>query len=201
MATDVLLFDLGGVLVELGGLPIRSKWLGVDIDPEESWRRWLKSESASLFETGQISADTFAQRIVEEMALKIEPDEFLDAFHAWPVGLYPGVLELLESLAPRYTLALFSNSNELHWPRKMGEMALDGKFQHYFASHLMGLAKPDAAAFEYVLAALAVSPERILFMDDNAMNIDAASAAGMLAHRVSGIDGVKACLSAEGIAI
>ncbi|MBX2880170.1 MAG: HAD family phosphatase [Granulosicoccus sp.] len=194
----ILLFDLGGVLIELGGQPLRNEWLTTDDSADESWNKWLTSDVARDFETGRISAADFSRRIVTEMQLLISPEAFLEHFTRWPVGLYPGVLELLNRLQQNYTLALFSNSNELHWPRKMGEMQLQGKFQHYFASHRMGLAKPDAAAFNTVISTLQVPAETVFFMDDNQLNIDAARGAGMMAELTKGFEQVIQCLDARG---
>jgi len=195
----VLLFDLGGVLIELVGQPIRNEWIAGHDTPEVSWQKWLTSDAARAFETGRISADDFARQIVAEMNLTISEAQFKQYFTDWPVGLYPGVLNLLRQLENDFELALFSNSNELHWGRKMHEMQLDGCFGHYFASHKIGLAKPDAAAFRYVIEHLPADPDTILFLDDNQMNIDAARAQGMQAERTCGFNEVKAVLAARGI--
>jgi len=39
----VLLFDVGGVLVQLGGVEAMLEWLGHGISVDELWRRWLQS--------------------------------------------------------------------------------------------------------------------------------------------------------------
>src|ERR1035438_1277027 len=89
----VLLFDVGGVLVELGGVEDILAWLGNRITAEELWRRWLQSESVRGFETGQIDAAKFAAGVISEFGLAVEPQQFLDSFVGWPTGLYPGTLE------------------------------------------------------------------------------------------------------------
>ncbi|MFJ3088251.1 HAD family hydrolase [Streptomyces sp. NPDC086838] len=49
-------------------------------------------------------------------------------------------------------------------------------------SHEIGIEKPDPRAFETVCASLEVRPESCLFIDDLAVNVEAAQAAGMQAH-------------------
>ena len=49
----VLLFDVGGVLVQLSGVEIMLEWLGHGISEEELWRRWLQSVPVRQFEPGR----------------------------------------------------------------------------------------------------------------------------------------------------
>ena len=183
-----LVFDLGGVIIELRGPPILNEWTGADDTPEAVWEKWLTSNAPRAFESGQIDKDTFASMIVEELSLKISDNDFLNYFTSVPVGPFTGARELLNSLKARYTTALFSNSNVIHWERKMNEMKLGSLFEYHFASHLMGKVKPDIEAFEEVVNELSVSPSKILFFDDNQLNVDAARKAGMKAKRVVGVN-------------
>ena len=190
---EVILFDLGGVLVELSGVSTMLRWsaLTVDgkpLDEQSLWRCWLNSPAVRRFETGQISAQTFADQLIEEMHLKVDRQTFLDAFTAWPSGLFPGVPALLNKLRDRYTLACLSNTSELHWPRLMKEMALESHLDHHFGSHLIGKIKPDRECFDHVIEALTLQPEQILFFDDNLINVEGERKAGMQALHVRGIE-------------
>jgi putative hydrolase of the HAD superfamily len=183
----VLLFDVGGVLVELGGVEVILEWLGNRITAEELWRRWLQSQAVRQFETGQIDAARFATGVISEFGLAVDPQQFLDSFIGWPTGLYPGTLEMLARIPRRYKRALLSNSNALHWPRVLDEMGLGVAFDNHFVSHLTGRIKPDPEAFEHVLKSLACEPAQVLFFDDNAPNIEVALSLGMNAVRVRGV--------------
>jgi putative hydrolase of the HAD superfamily len=183
----VLLFDVGGVLVELGGVEVILAWLGNRITAEELWHRWLQSDSVRGFETGRIDAPTFAAGVIAEFGLAVEPQPFLQSFVGWPTGLYPGTLEMLARIPRRYQRALLSNSNPLHWPRVLDEMRLGAAFDSHFVSHLTGRIKPDAAAFEHVLQSLGCDPAQVIFFDDNLLNIQAAHTLGMHAVQVRGL--------------
>jgi HAD superfamily hydrolase (TIGR01509 family) len=190
----VLLFDVGGVLVQLSGVQIMLEWLGHGISEEELWRRWLQSVPVRQFETGQIDADEFAIAVTSEFGLTVEPRQSLETFTRWPTGLYPGTLEMLARIPSSYQRAVLSNSNALHWPRVQTEMKLGTAFDSQFVSHLTGRIKPDAAAFEHVVESLGCSPASVLFLDDNLLNVDAAQRIGMQAVRVRGIDETKRVL-------
>jgi putative hydrolase of the HAD superfamily len=191
----VLLFDVGGVLVQLGGVEAMLEWLGHSISVDELWRRWLQSEPVRKFETGQIDADEFAIGVTAEFGLAVEPRQFLESFTHWPTGLYPGTLEMLDRIPSSYQRAVLSNSNALHWPRVLDEMKLGAAFDTHFVSHLTGRIKPDAAAFEHVVEALGCSPASVLFLDDNLLNVDAAKGLGMQAVRVRGIEETQRVLA------
>lgn len=189
-----LVFDLGGVIVELSDTPILNGWLADDNTAETIWQKWLTSTAPRSFESGQIDKEEFATLIVEELSLGVTEQDFLKHFTSLPIGPYSGALERLHTLKDRYTTALFSNSNELHWQRKMGEMKLKDAFHYHFASHLMGKVKPDIDAFQDVVKTLGVPESQILFFDDNQLNVDAAKLVGLQAVRVNGFSELEESL-------
>ena len=127
----VILFDLGGVLVELTGVPVMLKWTNHRYDEETLWEAWLNSPAVRSFEKGYSSAEQFADELIKEMDLPVGRAEFIDKFLAWPKCLFPGVTRLMERLKDTYTLACLSNSNVMHWPILMKEMGLEKMFQYH----------------------------------------------------------------------
>jgi len=196
---DVILFDLGGVLVELAGVDQMIEWSPGIATHEELWRRWLESSAVRRFETGAIGRDDFALAIVEEFGCSVGADEFLAAFTWWPRSVFPGALELVQSMRSHYRLASVSNTNEIHWDRFSNTWKLDAAFHHNFPSYLVGKLKPDAEYFEHVLAELDVAPARVLFIDDNAINVQAAAKLGMHTRRVVGVDGARQAFADLGL--
>jgi HAD superfamily hydrolase (TIGR01509 family) len=195
----VLLFDVGGVLVQLSGVEAMLEWLGGAVTADELWRRWLQSAVVRQFETGQIDPDEFSVRVVSEFGLSVDPRRFLASFTGWPSALYPGTLEMLARIPRTYQRAVLSNSNALHWPRVLNEMGLGSAFDRHFVSHLTGRIKPDLEAFEHVIDSLRCSPDHVLFLDDNLLNVEAAQRLGMHAIRVRGIIEVQRVLIDLGI--
>lgn len=196
---QVLLFDVGGVLVELSGVETMLEWLGRRVTADELWRMWLQSVPVRQFETGRIDAAEFAAGVISEFGLPIEPQLFLEAFIGWPTGLYPGTLEMLARIPRSYRRAILSNTNSLHWPRVLGEMRLGAAFDNHFVSHLTGRIKPDSDAFEHVVESLGCAPAQVLFLDDNSLNIESAQRFGMHAIRVRGAAETHGVLTELGI--
>jgi putative hydrolase of the HAD superfamily len=197
-AIDVILFDLGGVLIELSGVEQMLRWCPDVADSHELWRRWLRSPAVRRYETGGATSEEFAAAAVAEFALPVDAAAFLAAFEYWPRALYPGAIALLEELAPRYRLASVSNTNALHWQRFRRDWSLDARFHHNFPSHEVGKLKPDIEYFAHVVDALGVPAGRVLFVDDNVLNVEAAASLGIVARRVAGVDGVREALDEIG---
>ena len=191
-----LLFDLGGVLVELSGVANMMSWS--DLTEDEIWCRWTNSTSVRKFETGGCSADDFSRQIVEEFSLTVSPESFLDAFIAWPIP-YPGACDLLEQLSTRFRMVCLSNTNQLHWERFETESELLSHFHVTLPSHITGKMKPDVEVFCHALNVLDQNPESIFFMDDNQLNIDSAREVGIQAELTLSLSGVVENLEARGL--
>lgn len=185
---DLIVFDLGGVLIELTGVPQMLAWAGGKMSVEELWRRWLHSPAVREFESGKITTAAFGERVVAEFDMPIPPEQFLREFTLWPRGYFPGAEELLQTLSQRYPLAVLSNTNDLHYTRFVEEMHLLNYVSRCFFSYQIGLLKPDAEMFAYLIAQVGLAPERILFFDDNQLNVDGAAQAGIQAYRVYGVE-------------
>jgi HAD superfamily hydrolase (TIGR01509 family) len=184
---DLLLFDLGGVLVENEGPARLATWLPTASSHAAILDRWLTSPTVRAFERGQMTAEDFAVAVVRELALPVSPTDFLADFARWVNRLYPGVLELLQQLSPVYTLGCLSNTNILHWQRGRTVMQLDTLFDHTFVSCETGLLKPDEETFWHVIQQTGYAPERIAFFDDSQRNVDSAAATGMVACKTMGL--------------
>ncbi len=194
-SVTLLLFDIGGVLVELTGVPRLMEWTHNTMTTEEIWEKWLHSTTARSFESGKISPKEFSERIVQEFSLSVPPEQYLEEFIYWPKHLYTGAIKLLDQLTSRYTLASLSNTNHLHWERFTEEMHLIQHFEYNFPSHLTGLLKPDKEAFLNVLDKVKHPAEKILFLDDNRLNVESAKECGMQAYITEGVENTEKLLN------
>jgi FMN phosphatase YigB (HAD superfamily) len=59
--------------------------------------------------------------------------------------------------------------------------------------------KPDPESFEHVLQTLSCDASRILFLDDNEINVKGARELGLIAKKVNGVEEVKEYLERIGI--
>jgi putative hydrolase of the HAD superfamily len=195
----VVLFDVGGVLVENSGISTMIAWMGGNVSQEELFKKWLTSPAIRSFETGMTTAPAFADQLIAEMALPVCRDMFLEEFTRWPSRLFTGAIDLVQRIPKRYTRATLSNTNLLHWPRIMEEMHLAEAFDYHFPSHLTGKIKPDEEAFRFVINALKCSAPEVLFLDDSRLNVEAARSYGINAVQLDGIAAAERALEEFGV--
>jgi putative hydrolase of the HAD superfamily len=195
---ELVLFDLGGVLIAPGGVGPMRTLAGIASD-EALWTRWLGCRWVRRFEAGGCTPEEFADGVVADLALKLEPAAFLREFGRWPEPPYPGALELVEAVQEHVPAGFLSNMNSLQWMANYEAIPLTQAFAYRFLSFELGLVKPDAAIFDAVAAELPVPRPRILFLDDNAVNVEAAEAAGFTAQHVRGMGAAREALVATGV--
>ena len=167
---DFVLFDLGGVLIELGGV-------------------------SSL----QEMATVVGNEEVSEWALDLPPERFLEIFRDWPIGPYPGTAEVLAEVKRSVPIGCLSNTNTMHWEHQTALWPILDMFDFRFLSFELGLAKPDEAIFHAVADRLPFGRDRILYFDDVDVNSEAARSFGFQSKQVRGIDEVKRELREAGV--
>ena len=185
---NTLLFDLGGVLIELG--PITELMAASSMNPERIWENWSHSASVRQYESGECSDESFARNMISEFDMGISPHQFLDLFRVWPRGAIPGAADLLERLAGNYRLACLSNTNNIHYETLISRDPLMRHFHSVFLSHQTGYLKPEPEAFRHVISELGVQPDEVLFFDDNRHNITTALQLGFHAVHVKSLNDV-----------
>jgi len=177
-----LIFDFGNVLIEID--PARSikafQALGAPADLN------LEADYFHDFETGAIRAAGFRDALRGHLGRAASRSSLDAAWNALLLEIPPRTLQVLRSLrAQGYRLALLSNTNPIHidevrrrlGPFGYGEFARC--FERIFYSFNMGLRKPDLAIYAAVDRELGITnPAEVLFVDDNAANIDSAAKHG-----------------------
>ena len=197
---ELLLFDLGGVLVEFAGLTELGRHLRWPSTPEVILKRWTECPHTDEFERGQLSPAQWAEQFIRTWDVDLPPDEFLAKFTTWSRRVLPGGKELLEALRPHYRLAALSNSNELHWQRNASELRILDLFEFAISSHQVGVCKPHPGMYTAAVERARVSsPGAIVFFDDLEANVEAARSAGLRAHRVRGVEELREQLQKDGL--
>jgi HAD superfamily hydrolase (TIGR01509 family) len=193
-----VLFDLGGVLIDPGGVGPMRELSGIGSD-DELWARWLSCRWVRLFEAGRCTPEEFAAGVVGDWELDLEPAAFLEEFGRWPGAPEPGALELVTDVMEAVPVGFLSNMNSFQWAANYEAIPLTEAFAYRFLSFELGMVKPDRAVFDAVAARLPVPRDRVLFLDDNAVNVDAAEEAGFRAEHVRGVDAARKTLVSAGV--
>ena len=195
----VILFDLGGVLIDFVGVREVRKLLKHDPGPSETRKRWITSDALDRFERGRCTPNDFAGYFIEEWGLSLNPERFLEIYRTWIQPPFPGVEKLLSDLRQRYVLACLSNTSELHWHAMLDKSGLRKFFKHHYASHLIGIMKPDQEVFRCVIHDLGCNASEIVFFDDGIENVEGARRAGLTAYRTLGLSDLETRLGSLGL--
>ena len=100
------------------------------------------------------------------------------------------MIQLIKTLKKKYKVVCFTDTNDLHFEAHKEQGILD-LFDEKFASHLIGIRKADNKSFELVLKKLGVSPNEVLFIDDNPKNISSANSIGIKTILFRNFDDLK----------
>jgi HAD superfamily hydrolase (TIGR01509 family) len=190
----ILLWDVMGTLVHDPFFEEMPEFFGM---PFEHLVGVLQPGAWVDFELGQRSEQQFLDDFFSD-GRAFDQSAFVAAVR----GAYrwlPGMEELLAELRDRgCTMHAFSNYPV--WFEMIEERLGVSRFVDWtFVSCLMGLRKPDPAAYAHVLDDLGVPAERCIFVDDRSSNCQAARRSGLNAIRFDGIDALRATLRGHGV--
>ena len=191
---DVILFDVGGVLLTNGwdrderaaavarfGLDARE----LEIRHEKVFAAWERSE---------IDANQYLDSAVFYEPRSFSREEFFEFILAQSKLLEDGALGVLAELsaANRFLVGALNNEARETNDFRFAKFGLRRYFKVAFSSCYVGLRKPDPAIYRRALDILGSDPERTLFIDDRQENVDGAVTAGMKAIRFAGEKALRA---------
>ena len=199
-AVEALLFDLGRVIIDLDSARAPARWAQLAGVPAADINALLAQriaggEAFCRHERGEISDAAFFAHLRRELMIDLTDAQFIDGWNAIFIGEMPGIRPVLASLQGRLPFYAFSNTNPAHhayWSIRFSDLLTS--FRKIYVSHEIGARKPEPAAFQAVLADMAIAPERVLFFDDIAENVAGARACGLIAVEVASTRDVERVL-------
>jgi len=185
---DVILFDVGGVLLT-NGWDHKERAAAVkqfNLDAQELEKRHAKLDAA--WERGEISVDQYLDEAVFYEPRDFSRDEFFDFILAQSQLLPDGAIGILKEIAASNHCMVGALNNEARETNefRFGKFELRRYFKVALTSCYVGLRKPDAAMYRRALDILGAPPQRVLFIDDREENVAGAVAAGIKAIRFTG---------------
>lgn len=198
---DVILFDVGGVLLT-NGWDHCERALVLDrfgLDRAEFEARHAAHYPA--WERDDTNAFTYLDHTVFYQPRSFSQEEFLDAVFAQSIPLKDSGLGILDELAASKKCMIGALNNEAREPNeyRFRKFGLREKFKVALSSCYLGLRKPDAAIYRRALDILGVPGERVLFIDDRPENAVAAATEGMQTIRYTGADALRSELNRLGV--
>ncbi|WP_298916578.1 HAD family phosphatase [uncultured Algimonas sp.] len=194
---DLLLFDLGGVVVPWVGMEALADRAGMSV--EDARAHFEQSDILKGYQRGASRDAAFLDALSQRFALDAPRTVLARHWKDWVRPPFPGVIDAIRTLGDDFATACLSNTNALHWERLHELFDLKAVFDPALASHELKLAKPDPAIFQTVIDRTGVAPDRILFFDDSPENVRAARAMGMRSEPVDPMQGVLPVLKRLGL--
>lgn len=197
-----LLFDLGGVLVDIDFSRALRAWQAhTSLSVDELAKAFCFDPAYERHERGQISSAEYFSHLSNTLKLSAPHEEIEAGWNSIFRGEIAETLLLVEQASRRLPCYAFTNTNASHmrtwkalYPR------VGATFERIFASHEMGMRKPERKAFDFICRSLRCEPGPILFFDDLAENVQAAQEAGLQAILVRSPEDVRSALRAAGAA-
>ncbi|MFM6934145.1 MAG: HAD family hydrolase [Flavobacteriales bacterium] len=183
---ELILFDLGGVLIDIDYQATEKAFVQLGVkDFHEQYTQFQQNQLFDQFETGQISAQHFINKLLPITKKGTSPNEVVHAWNAMIGGFQKKKVAFLKMLSEQNRTALLSNTNELHmvavlkeW-KKVSSETFESPFDKVFLSHEICQRKPHPETFLWVCQELSISPEKVLFVDDSPQHIQGAKEAGL----------------------
>lgn len=196
MKTKLFLLDLGGVIFKLNWQKTFNL-VDIPLSFEETYKILFHSSFLEDYETGKINDDEFYKQFQSKTNMKNTKEEF---FHAWDSvidGVIDGIAETLNWAKSKCSLMALTNTNARHYDI-LWSLLDKNHFEHIFASHLLGVRKPEKEIFNIVLEHTQLSPKEVLFIDDTQENLLAAKELGLkTSHSVNSATMLKEALLAH----
>ncbi len=196
-----LLLDLGGVVIDVDPQRCFEYWAeAAGVDVEHIAVRWRADDAYEAFEIGAIGFDEYLVSLSTRLGISLEPDDWRAGWNALLGDPIAEVVAALPTLASRLPLYCFSNTNVVHqaaWERRHADAL--APFRRIYVSWQLGMRKPSVAAYRRVADDIGVAPRDIVFLDDNAGNVEGASTAGLVARHAPNAAATLAVLREHGI--
>jgi putative hydrolase of the HAD superfamily len=198
---DVILFDVGGVLLT-NGWDTRERARAIEhfhLDGPAFETRHHVTDAA--WERGAISMQAYLDATIFTEPRSFSPEELFAFMLAQSKVLPDSALGTLKDLAAsnRYMLGALNNEARETNKYRFETFGLFNYFKVALSSCYLGLRKPDAAIYQATLDILGRPAERILFIDDRAENVDGAVKAGMKAIQFTGEESLRTELVSLGV--
>ena len=198
---DVILFDVGGVLLTNGwdhrerAAVLRQ--FNLDYDTFEA----RHATPYDAWERGAIRADEYLDAAVFYEPRRFTREEFFAALCAQSQPLTDGALGILSEISASNQCMVGALNNEAREPNeyRFQRFGLRAHFQFAFSSCYLGLRKPAPAIYRRVLDILGKPAERILFIDDREENVAGARDAGIRAIRFQDAGSLRPALEDIGV--
>ncbi len=193
-----IVFDLAEVLLK--GIPGSEPALAeVFSVPRETVLPGMRGEIMDEYCRGRMTEDEFWSRVCAKNSWQGDVVAARAALRRNFHSEIPGTVSVLREVAEEHDTYLLSDHGREWIEYIRGVHDFFKVFKRQFLSYDLGSRKSERVTFEKVLAELDIPPGEMLFIDDNAGNIEVARSAGIDAVHFTGAEELRKALSERGI--
>lgn len=187
---ETIIFDYGNVIFDIDHQLTINAFTQLGVQKEDGFFSHLKQNPLfDNFETGEISAVEFRDGIRKIANIQLTDQQIDEAWNTLLLGIRDGYLEYLLEVKSKVNTYLLSNNNEIHYEwiinylkSKQQVPDMSSFFIKDYYSHLMGMRKPNANIFEFVINTHQLNPSTTLFIDDSPQHLETAKKLGLQTH-------------------
>ena len=191
-----LVFDLGGVLIEVDFVPALEYWSKFSrLTLSEIKTTFKMDEEYCAHERGEISFENYASHLQKVFQLECTVDQIRQGWNSIFGDELSSVLKAIDSVPDEISIAILSNSNRAHqdyWQQRYASML--SRFDRVFVSSEIQCRKPEPECFDYVARELNCAFSEMVFFDDTLENVEGAESIGIESVHVLNPDSVITAL-------
>ena len=184
-----IVFDFGGVLINLDKQLCVNEFVKLGVKNIDSMiGNYAQTGLFLQLERGEVSPMEFRDEIRKIIGKPVSDEEIDKAWGAFLLDIPAYKLDLLAELRTKYRVLMLSNTNVIHFEQvkqsqfEAGGRSIDDFFEKCYLSYEIGLTKPYADVFEYMLNDAKILPQETLFIDDGQANIEMARSMGFAVY-------------------
>jgi glucose-1-phosphatase len=196
LPTRVLLFDLGGVLIDIDFERVFEAWARHStLRLHEIRQRFMDDTAYERHERGEMDGASYLSHLGGLLEIHAPEQAVRDGWNSVFVGEISDTVALVRAARRGLPCFAFTNTNRIHqqaW--SAAYPAVVSLFDEIFVSSELGLRKPERRSFAAVAQRIGVQPAEILFFDDMRQNVEGARSLGMRAVQVTEPEDVRRAL-------
>jgi putative hydrolase of the HAD superfamily len=182
-----IIFDLGGVIINLDYHRTARAFVELGLSNfDDIYSKARQSSLFDQFEKGALSAVEFRDTLRSHLPSGLSDEAIDKAWNAMLIDIPEHRVDWLKRIGENYRIFLLSNTNEVHVNAftkmaddKFGKGRFEALFEQHYYSCNMGMRKPDAEIFDYVVSKNNLDIDSTLFIDDSIQHVEGAKSAGL----------------------
>lgn len=184
-----IIFDLGVVILDVDYNLAADAFKKLGIPHfDELYSKKKQGSFFDDFETGHLSNEAFREEIRKHIPHSVTDSQIDEAWNAMLLTVPETTFELLESIGKQKRIFLLSNTNRIHIDafskiidQQYGFQKFENLFEKTYYSCNIGMRKPNAEIFDFVVRENNLLVSETLFIDDSPQHVEGARNYGLTA--------------------